>query len=165
MTKASNNSARVCARCVMDTRDPDLRFDDNGVCNHCHAYDAAFRDHLCGSKHTRNRLDGIVAEIKQRGAHKRYDCIIGVSGGVDSTFVALKLEELGLRPLEQSRCYFVHSYHIESEDPNLVLTTTEYGYPFASGIQQGNIAGFQFHPEKSHKFGMQLFRNFVSTFN
>lgn len=64
---------------------------------------------------------------------------------------------------EPARFYFVHSYHLIA-DPGLIVTSTNYGYSFASGVQQGHIAGFQFHPEKSHKFGMQLFRNFVNDF-
>ncbi len=61
-----------------------------------------------------------------------------------------------------SRFYFVHSYHVVCSDPGLVLTTTTYGYPFVSGVVKGHITGFQFHPEKSHRFGMQVFRNFAA---
>jgi glutamine amidotransferase len=62
---------------------------------------------------------------------------------------------------EPPRFYFVHSYYIECADPSDVLTTTEYGHPFASAIQRGNTIGVQFHPEKSHRFGMQLLRSFA----
>jgi glutamine amidotransferase len=60
-----------------------------------------------------------------------------------------------------SRFYFVHSYHYECEDLADVLFKTYYGYDFTSGIQRKNIIGLQFHPEKSHRFGMQLFKNFI----
>ena len=60
-----------------------------------------------------------------------------------------------------TRFYFVHSYHVVAHDPEDVLTTTEYGYEFVSAIQHGHIMAAQFHPEKSHKFGMKLYRNFV----
>lgn len=63
--------------------------------------------------------------------------------------------------LEQPRFYFVHSYHVVCENPEDVLGKTEYGYPFVSSIGKENIWGAQFHPEKSHKFGMRLFQNFV----
>jgi glutamine amidotransferase len=59
------------------------------------------------------------------------------------------------------RFYFVHSYHLVCADPCLVAGETTYGYEFAAAIDAGNIWGVQFHPEKSHKFGMQLFRNFI----
>ena len=57
--------------------------------------------------------------------------------------------------------YFVHSYHLVCEDSLSVLTSTSYGYEFTSSVQQKNIMGVQFHPEKSHKYGMKLLRNFV----
>lgn len=60
-----------------------------------------------------------------------------------------------------ARFYFVHSYHYECEDANDELFRTHYGYYFSSGIQRGNIMGVQFHPEKSHRYGMQLFKNFI----
>jgi imidazole glycerol-phosphate synthase subunit HisH len=66
----------------------------------------------------------------------------------------------GLPP--EPRFYFVHSYHLVCDDPADVLTWTTYGYRFASGIQRGNIWGTQFHPEKSHKFGLALLKNFLA---
>lgn len=62
---------------------------------------------------------------------------------------------------EDPRYYFVHSYHVKCDDEGDVLATTRYGYEFPSIIMRGNIVGTQFHPEKSHKFGMQLLRAFV----
>ena len=60
------------------------------------------------------------------------------------------------------RFYFVHSYHISNSCPTKqVIATTMYGYEFAAAIQKDNIFGTQFHPEKSHKFGMCLLKNFV----
>jgi len=61
----------------------------------------------------------------------------------------------------EPRFYFVHSFHVVSHNPQDVLATTEYGYDFASVLQQGHIMAAQFHPEKSHKFGMKLYKNFV----
>lgn len=60
------------------------------------------------------------------------------------------------------RFYFVHSYHYECEDPADELFKTHFGYDFTSGVQRGNVMGVQFHPEKSHRFGMQLFKNFIN---
>ncbi|HRK02778.1 MAG TPA: imidazole glycerol phosphate synthase subunit HisH, partial [Oligoflexia bacterium] len=62
---------------------------------------------------------------------------------------------------EDPRFYFVHSYYFRCERPNDILGTTEYYVPFVSAIRHENIWGVQFHPEKSHKFGMKLFRNFI----
>ncbi len=61
----------------------------------------------------------------------------------------------------ESRFYFVHSYHMKCNDENDVLTNTNYGYEFTSAVEKENIFGVQFHPEKSHKFGMRLLENFV----
>lgn len=63
---------------------------------------------------------------------------------------------------EESRFYFVHSYYYAPQDKNNVLTTTEYGHSFASGVKKDRVIGLQFHPEKSHLFGMELFKNFVN---
>jgi glutamine amidotransferase len=60
------------------------------------------------------------------------------------------------------RFYFVHSYFVSCSDPSDVLCTTSYGSPFTSGVARGTILGVQFHPEKSHSYGMRLFRNFLS---
>jgi N-acetyl sugar amidotransferase len=80
----------------MDTSDPDITFDAAGVCHHCHAYDESVRTRVLTDQPAKR--DALVAEIKSAG--KQYDCIIGVSGGVDSTYVAYAARKLlGLRPL------------------------------------------------------------------
>ncbi len=83
----------------MDTTDPDIEFDDRGVCNHCHRYDELAKTRLLSGDEARRRLDALVAAIKEQGQRRAYDCIIGVSGGVDSTYVAHVVKRLGLRPL------------------------------------------------------------------
>jgi len=89
----------ICARCVMDTSDPTIEFDENGVCNHCRAYDEMVKREVFTGEEGKRRLEQIAAKIKKDGTGKQYDCLIGVSGGVDSTFVAYKVKQLGLRPL------------------------------------------------------------------
>lgn len=64
----------------------------------------------------------------------------------------------------QARFYFVHSYYVECLNQNDIWGRSEYGHPFVSAFVRDNIVGVQFHPEKSHKFGVQLFRNFVDRF-
>jgi glutamine amidotransferase len=65
---------------------------------------------------------------------------------------------------EEPRFYFVHSYHVELAETGDALVEADYGYKFTAGIEHGNILGVQFHPEKSHKFGMRLFSNFVKNY-
>jgi glutamine amidotransferase len=60
-----------------------------------------------------------------------------------------------------SRFYFVHSYHVICDSPDVTIAETDYGSPFASSIARDNVLGVQFHPEKSHRFGMQLLENFA----
>ncbi len=62
---------------------------------------------------------------------------------------------------ENSGFYFVHSYHFVCKNKDNVLATTNYGYDFPSIIRRENIIGVQFHPEKSHKYGMKLLKNFT----
>lgn len=83
----------------MDTTDPDIRFDENGVCNHCKRYDAVSVTRLVAAEERERKLNAMVEEIKAVGEGKPYDCVIGVSGGVDSTYVAWLVKNLGLRPL------------------------------------------------------------------
>ncbi len=63
---------------------------------------------------------------------------------------------------DEARFYFVHSFHLVSEDPDLVIARSEYGYDFDVAMARDNILGVQFHPEKSHRFGLQLLRNFAN---
>jgi len=60
-----------------------------------------------------------------------------------------------------NRFYFVHSYHVACKNPPNILAQTTYGFDFTSAVLKENIMGVQFHPEKSHKFGMRLLKNFV----
>ncbi|WP_332509140.1 imidazole glycerol phosphate synthase subunit HisH [Pseudomonas sp.] len=62
---------------------------------------------------------------------------------------------------EESRFYFVHSYFMSPDSQQNILLTADYGERFTAAVVNDNVFGFQFHPEKSHRFGMQLFRNFV----
>jgi N-acetyl sugar amidotransferase len=91
---------QICATCVMDTTDSMITFDDNGVCDHCNT----FYKHILPSWHTDERgkatLEILVRKIKRAGEGKDFDCIIGMSGGVDSSFLTyIAKEQLGLRPL------------------------------------------------------------------
>ena len=90
---------RVCTRCVMDTTDPEITFNASGVCNHCEAYDRQVTAHVKAGAEGRRQLEAAVDAIKRDGQGRQYDCAIGISGGVDSTFVAYQVKQLGLRPI------------------------------------------------------------------
>lgn len=91
---------QVCTRCIMDTSANEIVFDDDGVCDFC--TDFVDRKHhiVAADPDARaHRLAALIARIKRDGRGKKYDCIIGISGGVDSSWVLVKAIELGLRPL------------------------------------------------------------------
>ena len=94
-----NREYQMCTRCVMDTTDPKITFDENGVCNHCTNYLSQMDQFILPEDERKKKLDQIVTEIKMNGKNKPYDCIAGISGGVDSTFMVYQATELGLRPL------------------------------------------------------------------
>ena len=83
----------------MDETDANIVFDDQGVCNHCHRFDSVQSHQLFSGVDGENRLQALVDRIKKEGAGKEYDCIIGLSGGVDSSYLAVKVKDFGLRPL------------------------------------------------------------------
>lgn len=97
--KSVNDGYRICVQCIMDTTDPDIVFDEQGICNHCKRYGDQARRRTFPPGERAQRLAHLVEAIKADGRNKEYDCIIGVSGGVDSTYVAYLTRKLGLRPL------------------------------------------------------------------
>ena len=100
MTAGHIAGGRVCTRCVMDESAPDIRFDEQGVCNYCTEYLVTRERYLISDPELRQRrLDALLAKVRRDGRGKRYDCVVGISGGVDSSWALLKAVELGLRPL------------------------------------------------------------------
>ena len=93
-------SYQQCARCVLDTKDdPALVFDDKGVCHHCREYDKEAANYLKTGAEAETLLSKTIAKIKAYGQGKKYDCLIGLSGGVDSSYVAFLAKQFGLRAL------------------------------------------------------------------
>lgn len=86
---------QICTRCVMDTTDMDISFDEDGFCNHC---TSAIEAKNTNRKFT-EKLQEVIANIKAKGKNKDYDCVVGVSGGVDSCYIAYLCKQYGLRPL------------------------------------------------------------------
>lgn len=78
--------------------------------------------------------------------------------------VKMKKESKLFAGIEDARFYFAHSYHLITNNPGVILTTSFYGCEFVSSVEYDNILGVQFHPEKSHKYGMKLFQNFIENY-
>ena len=96
---AESSPYRECSRCVMDTTVPDITFDLSGRCNYCRMAEERLNKELYSGPAHRGKLDALIDEIKRDGKGKPYDCIIGVSGGVDSSYTAYLVKQHGLRPL------------------------------------------------------------------
>lgn len=89
-----------CAVSVMDTiADPDIRFDEKGISHYYYDYKKAAAEKVFTGDIAKIKLDEIVQKIKEAGKNNPYDCIMGLSGGVDSTYIAWQAKQLGLRPL------------------------------------------------------------------
>lgn len=108
----------------MDTSDSEIQFDSAGVCNHCHRYDARARVELKHGPSGQKELAALVESIKADGRNKSYDCVIGVSGGVDSTMVAYKVKQMGLRPLA---IHFDNGWNSELAVSNIEKTMKKLG--------------------------------------
>lgn len=99
LANAHRRPYQMCARCCMDTTDPQITFDADGVCNHCHYFENNVKQYWFPDERGTPMLEKMIAEVKEYGKGKRYDSIIGLSGGVDSSYLAVKVAEWGLRPL------------------------------------------------------------------
>ena len=99
---------QICKRCVMDTTDPDIVFDENGYCNHCTGALKKLNSYPINltKDEKEKELQKIVTAVKESVKGNQYDCIVGVSGGVDSSYVLYLVKKLGLRPL---------AFHLDNE--------------------------------------------------
>ena len=95
----SERAHQQCTRCVMDTSDPLITFNEEGHCNHCTEFIDRRSHHNYKGNESDKALDAIVAQMKTDGKGKEYDCIIGMSGGIDSSYVAWIAKQKGLRVL------------------------------------------------------------------
>jgi len=91
---------QICTNCVMDTSDLKIRFDEQGVCDHCNTFKNDILPHWHTDERGHNKLLSIVKKIKRQGRGKEFDCLMGMSGGIDSSYLLyIMVEKYGLRPL------------------------------------------------------------------
>lgn len=95
------HATQVCSRCILDSNDDsEMTFDNDGVCNYCLEFDKAAKKNLLKKpQELQIELNNLISTIKIRGSQNKYDCVIGVSGGVDSTYLIFIAKKLGLKPL------------------------------------------------------------------
>jgi len=90
---------KICSRCIYDERTPAIIFDEKGVCNYCKTFDSLLEEYQTGKPEGEKRMNEIIEKIKKDGKGKKYDCVIGVSGGTDSSFLVYWAVQKSLRPL------------------------------------------------------------------
>lgn len=95
-----NDHYSICKRCIMDTSDPNIWFDDHGHCDYCNNFGAVIAPHWLTDARGAKKLTQLADAIRDAGKGKDFDCIIGLSGGLDSSYAAyVAKEKMGLRPL------------------------------------------------------------------
>lgn len=117
----------VCNRCIMDSiNDPDILINDDGVCNHCATFDFEFNK-LPKGINREKELESIITKIKLKGIGRKYDCLLGVSGGVDSSYLAYLCSIYGLRPLI---IHFDNGWNSELSVLNIQNLLDKLGFDF-----------------------------------
>ena len=116
---------QICKRCVMDTTDPDIEFDENGICNHCREYDEIVKEKILPISERKNELEKIINKIKAKGKGKKYNCISGISGGVDSSYMAYIAWKYNLRPL---MVHVDNGWNSEESEENIKNIISKTGF-------------------------------------
>lgn len=115
LKSANMENIQRCTRCTYDATVPLIRFDEDGVCNYCGIHDDLCLRYPVGEEGEK-RLRTLADEIKQSARGKKYDCIVGVSGGCDSSYLVVRLVELGLKPLA---VHFDNTWNSETATQNI----------------------------------------------
>lgn len=116
-----------CTRCVMDTTDEDIHFDIQGNCNHCTDFITFLQNHRYQPKISEQKWSLALQSIKERGKNKKYDCLVGISGGVDSSYTAHLCKEYGLRPLLM---HFDNGWNTQEAKENVKIMVDALGFDF-----------------------------------
>ena len=96
---AKVNGKQICTRCIYDESIPSISFDDKGVCNYCHMVDNLIEEYHTGKPEGEKTINELIERIKKDGKGKQYDCVVGISGGTDSSYMIYWALQHGLRPL------------------------------------------------------------------
>ena len=93
-------SSKICSRCVMDTSDHQITFDDLGVCDHCQTFDLKIRPYWNPARVESIPMNDLINKVRKKGEGKQFDCLMGMSGGIDSSYLLHKIVTVyGLKPL------------------------------------------------------------------
>tara|TARA_B110000971_G_scaffold96892_1_gene99708 strand:+ start:4743 stop:5897 length:1155 start_codon:yes stop_codon:yes gene_type:complete len=114
---------KICSRCIYDSNITQISFDEDGVCNYCRQIDKLNADYGTGNLKGKEKFKEILELIKKKGKNKKYDCVIGVSGGTDSSFLLIKAIEWGLRPLA---VHYDNTWNTSISSENIRKVTSKY---------------------------------------
>ena len=91
---------KICSNCIMDTSDPRISFDSEGICDYCNNFNTSIKPSWDTGQKGKLELSKLAEKVKKEGSGKDFDCIIGLSGGLDSSYAAyVAVEKMGLKPL------------------------------------------------------------------
>jgi N-acetyl sugar amidotransferase len=127
----SSRPFQVCRRCVMDTTDPDISFDSSGVCNKCSQYFSRNKHALYKRGHSELQWERYVRAIKENSKRRKYDCVLGVSGGVDSSYSAYLCKKYGLRTL---LVHFDNGWNTEIASQNIRSLVDNLGFDYYCNV-------------------------------
>lgn len=123
MPNNNPENIRRCSRCIYDETVPLIQFDENGVCNYCAIHEDLAEKHPIGPA-GQAKLEELAENIKRSASGKKYDCIVGVSGGCDSSYLVMRLVELGLKPLA---VHFDNTWNSEIATQNIYNVLNKLG--------------------------------------
>ncbi|OGV51277.1 MAG: N-acetyl sugar amidotransferase [Lentisphaerae bacterium GWF2_52_8] len=121
---------KICSRCVCDDSIPEIRFDANGICQFCHIHDFMETQYPQGMEGEK-RLGSLLERIKRDGRRREHDCVVGVSGGRDSTYLMHMAVKYGLRPLA---VHFDNGWNSEIAVSNIKKATEKLGVPLYTHV-------------------------------
>ncbi len=127
----SQREYQVCTRCVMDTSDQEITFDADGVCNHCTEYFELAKVLIPDPEEARRRYEAMMNMVIDSGKGKEYDCVVGLSGGVDSSYVAYLAKEAGLRALT---VHFDNGWNSELAVKNIENIVNKTGFDYQTNV-------------------------------
>lgn len=127
---AQNNQV-VCCRCLMDSSIPNIFFNENSVCSYCEDFDKRIDCYRFNEAESKSRLSLLAEKIKTEGKGKEFDSILGLSGGVDSSYVAYLAHKMGLRPLA---VHFDNGWNSEIAVSNISKIVNKCGFEFETYV-------------------------------
>lgn len=121
----------ICTRCIYDDTVGGISFDEEGVCNYCRLIEQLEEEYAPGTPEGERRMFEIVEQIKREGKGKEFDCVVGVSGGTDSSFMIAKAVEWGLRPLA---VHYDNTWNTRIATQNIQRVLTKLGVPLHTHV-------------------------------